>query len=72
MCNPMALRRLDPGSQAGSQRAQTLGDAGRCSATINAGKWLIRRQPATVRDRPIAPEKRKVDSSILSLTTYSL
>jgi hypothetical protein len=32
-------------------------------------RWLIGRRQATVRDGQISPEKRKVDSSILSLTT---
>src|SRR5690242_6980351 len=32
-------------------------------------RWLIRRRPATARDGQISPEKRKVGSSTLPLTT---
>ena len=60
----MTARPPDSGGQAGSQRRQTSGDARRPRATIVAARWHIRLQPATVRDRRIAPEKRKVDSSI--------
>jgi hypothetical protein len=49
-----------------------LSDTGRHPATIMQVRWLIRRRPATARARKIAPEKRKVDSSILSLTTQTL
>ena len=34
-------------------------------------KWYIRRRPATARDGQISPEKRKVGSSTLPLTTSS-
>ena len=34
-------------------------------------RWLIRRRPATARDGQISPEKRKVGSSTLPLTTIS-
>ena len=54
----------------GSQRRQAVTDAGRPTATIGAGNWLIRRRPATVRDGPIAPEKRKVGGSTPPLTTH--
>jgi hypothetical protein len=69
MCNPMTLRLPDLGSQTGSQRRQTPSDTGRRPAMIGAARWPVRRHPATVRHVSIAPEKRKVDSSILSLTT---
>jgi hypothetical protein len=59
----------DSGSQTGSQWRQTPSDARRHPATIVQVKWPIRRRPATPRDGKISPEKRKVDSSILSLTT---
>ena len=70
---PMTLRLEYPlvgsGSQTGSQRRQTRRDTGRRPGTIGAGKWPVRRLPATVSDGSVTPEKRKVDSSILSLTT---
>jgi hypothetical protein len=60
ICNPMTAGSPTAGSQMGSQRRQTVTDAGRPTATIGAGNWLIRRRPATVHDGPIAPEKRKI------------
>jgi hypothetical protein len=47
----------------GSQCRQAVTDVGRRPATIGAGRWLIRRRPAIVRDRPIAPCKRQVSGS---------
>ena len=67
--SPPANSGSQTGSQRGSQRRQTPSDAGRRPATIVQVRWLIRRPPATPRDGKNAPEKRKVDSSILSLTT---
>jgi hypothetical protein len=72
LCNPLTAGTPNAGSQKGSQRRQAVTDIGRRSATISAGRRLIRRRPATVHDGRIAPEKRKVDSSILSLTTKPL
>ena len=69
MYNLATLRLPGLGSQTGSQRRQTSSDTGRRSGTIGAGRWPVRRHPATVRHGSMAPEKRKVDSSILSLTT---
>jgi hypothetical protein len=69
MCNPMTLRLPDLGSQTGSQRRQTPSDTERRPGTIGAVRWPVRRHPATPRHSSIASEKRKVDSSILSLTT---
>jgi|SRR5580693_9339494 hypothetical protein len=71
ICNPMTAGSPTAGSQMGSQRRQAVTDAGRPTATIYAGNWLIRRRPATVRDGPIAPEKRKVGGSTPPLTTIS-
>jgi len=69
ICNPVTLRLWGLGSQTGSQRRQTPSDTGRRPETIGAARWPVRRRPATLRHSSIAPEKRKVDSSILSLTT---
>ena len=66
--NPMTAGSPTAGSQMGSQRRQAATDAGRRPATIGAGRWLIRRRPATVHDGPIAPEKRKVGGSRPALT----
>jgi hypothetical protein len=63
MCNPMTAGSPTAGSQMGSQRRQAVTDAGRPTATIGAGNWLIRRRPATVHDGPIAPCKRQVSGS---------
>jgi hypothetical protein len=63
ICNPMTAGSPTAGSQIGSQRRQAVTDAGRRPATIGAGRWLIRRRPATVHDGRIAPEKRKVRST---------
>jgi hypothetical protein len=57
------------GSQGGGQRHQTPGDAYRHPATIVQVKWLIRRRQTTVCDDQNSPEKRKVGSSTLPLTT---
>jgi hypothetical protein len=59
------------GSQGGSQRYQTPGDAYRHPATIVQVKWLIRRRQTTVCDDQNSPEKRKVGSSTLPLPTIS-
>ena len=59
------------GSQRGSQRRQTPSDARRRPTTMVQVRWLIRRRPATARDGQISPEKRKVGSSTLPLTTIS-
>jgi hypothetical protein len=67
----MTVRPPDSGSQTGSQQRQTSSDRWRPRATIDAARWHIRRQPATVRDRQIAPEKRKVGGSTPPLTTHS-
>jgi len=66
---PMTAGLPDSGSQAGSQQRQTSSDARRPRATIDAARWHIRRRLATVRDRQIAPEKRKVGGSTPPLTT---
>jgi hypothetical protein len=55
ICNPMTAGSPTAGSQMGSQRRQAVTDAGRRPATIGAGRWLIRRRPATVHDGRIAP-----------------
>ena len=57
------------GEPKGSQRMQTPSDARRRPATMVQVRWLIRRRPATARDGQISPEKRKVGSSTLPLTT---
>jgi len=57
ICSPMTAGSPTLGSQMGSQRRQAVTDARRRLATIGAGRWLIRRRPATVRDGRIAPEK---------------
>ena len=63
ICNPMTAGSPTAGSQMGSQRRQAVADAGRRPATIGAGRWLIRRRPATVHDGRIAPCKRQVSGS---------
>ena len=70
MCNPMTLSLPDLGSQTGSQQRQTPSDTGRRPATIGAGRWPVRRRPATPRHSSIAPEKRKVSGSTPPLTTH--
>ena len=64
--NPMTAGSRTAGSRMGSQRRQAVTDAGRPTAAIGAGNWLIRRRPATVHDGPIAPEKRKAEDSVRS------
>jgi hypothetical protein len=61
--NPMTAGSPTAGSQMGSQRRQAVTDSGRRPATIGAGRRLIRRRPATVRDGRIAPCKRQVSGS---------
>src|SRR5262249_38675774 len=46
-------------------------DARRRPPTMMQVRWLIRRRSATARDGQISPEKRKVGSSTLPLTTRS-
>ena len=53
----------NPGSQTGSQRRQTPGDAGRHPATVSPDSWLFRRQQATSSDSKTAPYKRGVTGS---------
>ena len=63
ICNPMTAGTPTAGSQMGGQRRQAVTDAGRRPAPIGAGRWLIRRRPATVHDGPIAPCRRQVSGS---------
>jgi hypothetical protein len=63
ICNPMTAGSPTAGSQMGSQRRQAVTHAGRPTAPIGAGNWLIRRRPATVHDGLIAPCKRQVSGS---------
>src|ERR1700730_6718052 len=51
------------GSQTGSQRRQTPGDAERRPATITPANWLFRRQRAMSSDGWVAPYKRGVTGS---------
>ena len=67
--SPPAHSGSQTGSQRGSQRRQTPSDARRRPATIAQVRCLIRRHPATARDGQNSPEKRKVGSSTLPLTT---
>jgi len=60
------------GSQKRSQHWQSSNDVRRSRQAVIPAKRHIRPRPTTSRYRPDAPEKRKVDSSILSLTTYNL
>src|SRR6478736_623536 len=51
------------GSQTGSQRRQTLGDAGRRLATMSSASWLFGRRWATSGDGSVASYKRGVTGS---------
>jgi hypothetical protein len=53
----------NPGSQTGSQRRQTPGDAGRHPATVSPASWHLRRHRETSRDVKIVPYKRGVTGS---------
>jgi hypothetical protein len=50
----------NPGSQTGSQRRQTPGDAGRHPEKVSPGSWLFRRHQATSRGGKTASYKRGV------------
>jgi hypothetical protein len=52
-----------PGSLSGSQRRQTLSDAGRRQAIVGAVRWLFRRYQATAGDGSAAPVQRRVSGS---------
>jgi len=62
---------MSAGSQSGSQRRHAPSHAGRHAQTISTASWHFRRQQATSSDGSNAPEKRKVGSSTLPLTTHS-
>jgi hypothetical protein len=50
----------NPGSQTGSQRRQTPGDAGRHPEKVSSASWPFRLRQATSSDPTVAPYKRGV------------